>query len=85
MNWQTKRPLNNQEAQDNIAALFDPQSVAVIGSFKESWFGGYIVAKQLQDFGFSGRIYPIKPNYDTAQLPLRARCLRLSGSVHKRE
>ena len=66
MNWQTKRPLNNQEAQDNIAALFEPQSVAVIGSFKESWFGGYIVAKQLQDFGFPGRIYPINPNYDTA-------------------
>ena len=52
--------------QNNVAALFEPRNVAVIGSFKEGWFGAYIVAKQLLDFGFRGKVYPINPNYDSA-------------------
>ncbi|MDY6857457.1 MAG: CoA-binding protein [Thermodesulfobacteriota bacterium] len=53
------------ESSANIACLFEPESVAVIGSLRESWFGGYVVVKHLQKYGFSGKIYPINPKCDT--------------------
>jgi acetyltransferase len=61
-----KDPRNSHESQRNLTALFEPASVAVVGSFKETWFGGHIVVSQLRDFGFPGRVYPINPNYDEA-------------------
>jgi acyl-CoA synthetase (NDP forming) len=50
---------------DGIVALFEPQSIAVVGSMREGRFGGYLTVKHLLDFGFRGKIYPVNPNYDT--------------------
>ena len=61
-----RRPQRHPRASDGIAALFNPQSVAVIGSLREALFGGYVTAKHLLDFGFKGKIYPVNPQYDTA-------------------
>jgi len=43
--------------------FFDPQSIAVIGSLKEGYFGGYVVVKTLLKAGFTGKIYPVNPSY----------------------
>ena len=50
--------------KNTIAPFFEPESVAVIGSFRETWFGGYISIKHLLTFGFSGKIYPVSPFYN---------------------
>ena len=49
---------------NGIKPLFEPQSVAVIGSLRQSWFGGYVVVMQLQKFGFPGKIYPVNPSVE---------------------
>ena len=59
------QPQQYSDASTNIAYLFEPESVAVIGSLRESWFGGYVVISHLQNFGFPGKIYPINPKCDT--------------------
>jgi acetyltransferase len=43
--------------------FFEPQSVAVIGSLKEGYFGGYVVIKTLLNAEFGGKIYPVNPSY----------------------
>jgi acyl-CoA synthetase (NDP forming) len=43
--------------------FFEPQSVAVIGSLREGYFGGYVVIKTLLNAGFAGKIYPVNPSY----------------------
>ena len=47
----------------NLGTFFEARSVAVIGSFKEAWMGGYGVVKNLLNFGFCGNIHPINPSY----------------------
>ncbi len=49
--------------QGNLASFFGARSVAVIGSFREEWAGGYGVIKNLLNFGFSGNVYPVNPYY----------------------
>ncbi|MCD6306839.1 MAG: CoA-binding protein [Deltaproteobacteria bacterium] len=49
---------------DIFSRFFDPESVAIIGSFKEGVFGGYVAVKSLRQAGYSGRIYPVNPSYD---------------------
>ena len=49
--------------RDNLGAFFEAHNVAIIGSCKEQWIGGYGVIKNLLNFGFSGNIYPINPSY----------------------
>ena len=56
-----RRPENN----DVIAALFEPRSIAVVGSLREGRFGGYVTTSHLIDFGYKGKIYPINPQYET--------------------
>ncbi len=55
-----------QEPDLGIKSLFEPQSVAIIGSFKENTPGGYTIMQQLLEFGFEGKVYPINPSYNTA-------------------
>ena len=43
--------------------FFEPQSVAVVGSLREGYFGGYVVIKTMQNAGFQGKIYPVNPSY----------------------
>jgi acyl-CoA synthetase (NDP forming) len=46
-----------------LSLFFEPQSVAVIGSLREGYFGGYVVVKTLLNAGFKGKIYPVNPSY----------------------
>jgi acyl-CoA synthetase (NDP forming) len=46
-----------------LSLFFEPESVAVVGSLKEGYFGGYVVTKTLLNAGFGGKIYPINPSY----------------------
>lgn len=49
--------------KDALALFFEPKSLAVIGSFKEASFGGYVVVKTLLNSGYAGKIYPVNPSY----------------------
>ena len=60
-----KRTERHSQDTDDIATLFDPQSIAVVGSLREGRFGGYVTVKNLLSFGFQGKIYPVNPQYDT--------------------
>ncbi len=44
--------------------FFEPQSVAVVGSLREGYFGGYVVIKTLLNAGFGGKVYPVNPSYE---------------------
>jgi acetyltransferase len=46
-----------------LSLFFEPESVAVVGSLREGYFGGYVVIKTLLNAGFAGKIYPINPSY----------------------
>jgi acyl-CoA synthetase (NDP forming) len=59
---QTEQYSHNRDA---IATLFDPRSIAVVGSLREGRFGGYVTVKNLLSFGFQGKVYPVNPQYDT--------------------
>lgn len=52
--------------RESICALFEPRSIAVFGSLKESWNSGYGIIKNLLDFGYKGKIYPINPTYNSS-------------------
>ena len=45
----------------DLTPFFEPEGVAVIGSFKEGVFGGYVVVKSLLEAGYKGNIYPVNP------------------------
>ncbi|OGP73761.1 MAG: hypothetical protein A2V86_01290 [Deltaproteobacteria bacterium RBG_16_49_23] len=49
--------------RSGLTPFFDPRSIAVIGSLKEGFFGGYVVIKSLINAGFKGEIYPVNPSY----------------------
>lgn len=49
--------------KNNLSLFFEPKSLAVIGSFREASFGGYVVVKTLLNSGYSGKIYPVNPSY----------------------
>lgn len=61
----------NLHAGGDLRAFFEPGAIAVIGSLNE-WGGlGYTAVKNMRQFNFGGRIYPINPSYKEA-LGLRA-------------
>lgn len=43
--------------------FFEPQSVAVVGSLREGYFGGYVVIKTMLNAGFAGKVFPVNPSY----------------------
>ena len=47
----------------NLSLFFEPKSVAVIGSLREGYFGGYVVIKTLLNAGFKGKLFPVNPSY----------------------
>lgn len=55
----------------NLDAVFNPESIAVIGASKEPNKIGHVIVKNFIDGGFAGRIYPINPNAEEI-LGLRA-------------
>jgi len=50
-------------AEADLSYFFEPQSIGIIGSFREGFFGGYVVIKSLLNAGYAGQIYPINPAY----------------------
>jgi acyl-CoA synthetase (NDP forming) len=50
-------------SKPDLSDFFEPKAIAVIGSFRQGSFGGYVVVKSLLKAGYSGRIYPINPAY----------------------
>jgi len=48
--------------ETDLNAFFEPRGVAVVGSLREGWGGGYGVIKNMRHFGWSGDIYPINPS-----------------------
>ena len=64
---QTPMPIERKApANSDLSCFFDPRSIAVIGSFRESFFGGYVIVKSLLQAGYKGRIFPINPAYKNA-------------------
>lgn len=51
------------QEKDVLSYFFEPQSVAVIGSLREGYFGGFVAIKTLQNAGFQGKIFPVNPSY----------------------
>ena len=49
--------------KDIFSFIFEPRSVAIIGSFREGVFGGYVAVKSLLEAGYAGQIYPVNPFY----------------------
>jgi acyl-CoA synthetase (NDP forming) len=47
--------------KSDLRKFFEPEGLAVIGSFKEGVFGGYVVIKSLLEAGYKGKIYPVNP------------------------
>lgn len=44
--------------------FFEPRSVAVLGSLRDGMGLGYVLIKNMLDFGFTGRLYPVNPSYN---------------------
>jgi acetyltransferase len=53
----------SESRKSALSLFFEPQSVAVVGSLREGYFGGYVVIKTLLNAGFGGKIYPVNPSY----------------------
>jgi acyl-CoA synthetase (NDP forming) len=47
--------------RSDLRAFFEPKSVAVFGSLREGLGLGYGMVRNLRQFGYSGRIYPVSP------------------------
>ncbi len=48
----------------DLKKLFYPDSIAVVGASRQPGKIGYIILKNLIEYGFKGRIYPINPHAD---------------------
>jgi len=44
--------------------FFEPHSVAVLGSLRDGMGLGYVLIKNMLDFGYTGRLYPVNPSYN---------------------
>jgi len=53
----------SESGKNGLSLFFEPQSVAVIGSLREGYFGGYVVIKTLLNAEFGGKIFPVNPSY----------------------
>lgn len=47
--------------KDSLKHFLEPESIAIVGASRTSDNPGYLILRNLKDFGFSGRIYPINP------------------------
>jgi acetate---CoA ligase (ADP-forming) len=53
-----------QEVENSpIGRFFNPRSVAIVGSFRENYFGGYVIVRSLLKAGYNGAIFPVNPGY----------------------
>jgi acetyltransferase len=49
---------------NDLKALFTPKSIAVVGASKDPNKLGYVLLKNVMDYGFKGNIYPVNPKAD---------------------
>jgi len=47
---------------NDLSIFFEPKNLAIIGSFRENYFGGHVVVKSLLEGGFHGGIFPVNSN-----------------------
>ena len=53
----------SESEKSALSLFFEPQSVAVIGSLREGYFGGYVAIKTMLNAGFAGKVFPVNPSY----------------------
>jgi len=46
----------------NLRYLFEPRNVAVIGASAQSGKSGFNIVRNLREWGFKGKIFPVNPN-----------------------
>ena len=61
-----------RQNRSDLKAFFEPKSVAVFGSLKDGVGLGYGVIRNMLQFGYSGKIYPVSPSYNGEVLGFRA-------------
>lgn len=54
----------NRRDDEDMKALFEPQSIAVIGAAREEGKLGNIILRNLVNSGFTGPLYPVNPKAD---------------------
>jgi acetyl coenzyme A synthetase (ADP forming)-like protein len=45
----------------NLNALFNPKSIAVVGASQDPDKLGYVLLKNIRDYNFQGKVYPVNP------------------------
>ena len=48
----------------NLEKLFNPGSIAIVGASQEEGKVGTVIAKNILELGYVGKIYPVNPKYD---------------------
>jgi len=48
----------------DLRTFFEPRSVAILGATKDVTKPGYTIVRNLQSFGYSGKVFPVNPNAD---------------------
>jgi len=59
----TSDDTRHAHCQDDLHSFFEAEGIAIIGTFREGWFGGSVAIKSLLQAGYEGRIYPVNPTY----------------------
>jgi len=49
---------------ERLRYLFEPRSVAVIGASRDPKAWGHVILKNIVDYGFEGKVYPVNPRAD---------------------
>ena len=52
------------DADENVKALFEPNSVAVVGASSKEGKIGYEIISNVINYGFDGEVYPVNPSED---------------------
>ncbi len=48
----------------NLEKLFNPQSIAIVGASEEAGKVGTVIAKNILELGYAGKIFPVNPKHD---------------------
>ena len=51
----------------DLTALFNPKSVVLIGASSDPNKMGAIILQNIMDSKYTGRVYPVNPNFETVQ------------------
>jgi len=59
----TTHRARQSHARNDLYNFYEARGIAVIGTFRDGWFGGSVAIKSLLNAGYGGRIYPVNPTY----------------------